>query len=58
MSLVKFFYFTHSFDSIHICELIFIFSSAAFTAQDLIFKTVASIFLKCNSILFLAAMMF
>lgn len=41
-----------------ICELIFIFSSAAFMAQDLIFKTVAPIFLKCNSILFLAAIMF
>lgn len=27
-------------------------------AQDLIFKTVAPIFLKCNSILFLAAIMF
>ena len=39
-------------------ELIFIVSSAAFTAQDLILKTVAPIFLKCNSILFLAAIMF
>lgn len=34
-----------------ICELMFIFSSAAFMAQDLIFKTVAPIFIKCNSTL-------
>lgn len=40
-----------------ICELMIVFSSAAFMAQDLIFKTVAPI-LSVTALLFLAAIIF
>lgn len=37
-----------------ICELIFVFSSAAFMAQ-IFFKTAAPVFLRCNSTLFFSS---